>query len=901
MSEQKMNASLAVSTLEKAFIPAHYEDTLYAQWEENGVFKARPEEDGQAFSIMFPPPNVTGTLHLGHALNFTLQDILIRWQREKGNNVLWQPGTDHAGIATQMVVERALDKEGVSRTALGRPGFIDRVWEWKEEYGGTIIKQLRRLGASADWSRERFTMDEGLSRAVRKVFVQLHKEGLIYRDRRLVNWDPIFRSAISDLEVENKETKGSMWHIRYPLEDGRTITIATTRPETMLGDVAVAVNPEDDRYKDMVGLKVILPLTGRQIPIIADEHSDPEKGTGAVKITPAHDFNDFEVGKRHDLPAPTILDEAACIWLDEIQSELKDIAGLADVGFVKSLSGMHRDEARKTIVAELEKLEWLEKIEPHVLQVPTADRGGAIVEPRLTLQWYCDAPKLAQPAVDAVKAEKMVFEPRQWENTFFAWMRELQPWCISRQLWWGHRIPAWYGSDGNTYVAETEEEAQQQAGEGITLTQDEDVLDTWFSSALWPFTTLGWPDKTEALKRYYPTSTLVTGFDIIFFWVSRMMMMGLHFMGEVPFRKILIHGLVRDEKGQKMSKSRGNGIDPLDLISEFGADATRLAIASGAGLGRDIKLGRSRVEEHRAFVTKLWNASRFLQMNGVEPKEDFDPAQVKSTLARWIIEEARKAVAHLDSALQASRFDEYSRGCYHFVWNIFCDWFVEFSKPTFKTEGAEAEELKAAGAYVLGIILRMMHPVIPFVTATLWKKLGYTGAFERQSWPNVPQVNGAEAAADEVNWVIRLISEVRTVRAEMNVPPSRKAPLLLRDASPQTIKRAGQWQDAIGQMARASEISPLSAEAPKMAAQIVLDEATILLPLEGIIDLDVERARLQKEITRLETEIGKVEKKLGNENFVARAKPEVVQENRDRLSSFQEEHAKQKKALARLA
>ncbi|MCX5615757.1 valine--tRNA ligase [Bombella sp. TMW 2.2559] len=901
MSKQQTNISRTPSTLEKAFIPAHYEGQLYEQWEESGVFNADPQKKGTAYSIMFPPPNVTGTLHLGHALTFTLQDILIRWQREKGSNVLWQPGTDHAGIATQMVVERALDQEGIRRKELGRPGFINRVWEWKNKYGGTIIRQLRRLGASADWTRERFTMDEGLSRAVRKVFVQLYKEGLIYRDRRLVNWDPVFHSAISDLEVENKETRGSMWHIRYPLENGKTITIATTRPETMLGDVAVAVNPEDERYTSLIGQKVILPLTGRHIPIVADEHSDPVKGTGAVKITPAHDFNDFEVGKRHGLPAPTILDEGACIWLDEIRSDLKEHDGVSDITFVQSLEGLHRDEARTKIITRLEELGWLEKIEPHILQVPTAERGGAIVEPRLTLQWYCDAPALAKPAVDAVKNGKMIFEPRQWENTFFAWMRDLQPWCISRQLWWGHQIPAWYGSDGQTYVAETEEEAQKQAGPSITLIRDEDVLDTWFSSALWPFTTLGWPDKTDVLEFYYPTSTLVTGFDIIFFWVSRMMMMGIHFMGEVPFRKILIHGLVRDEKGQKMSKSRGNGIDPLDLISEYGADATRLAIAAGAGLGRDIKLGRNRVEEHRAFITKLWNASRFLQMNGVEPKSDFDPSSVQSTLARWILAEARKAVNQADAALESSRFDEYIRCCYSFVWNIFCDWFVEFSKPTFRAGGHEAEELKAAAAHVLGIILRMMHPAIPFVTDTLWQKLGYSGPFEINGWPDLPQMTDAEEASDEVTWIIRLISEVRTVRSEMNVPPSQKAPILLRDASSKTIARAKKWQAVIEQMARASEVTTLTSEPPKMAAQLVIDEATIFLPLESVIDLDAERNRLSKEIARLRSEIGKVEKKLSNKNFVARAKPEIVQENRDRLESFQQELTKQTVALGRIS
>ncbi len=887
--------------LEKSFVPADHENALYDAWEKSGAFRAHPDKPGEPFSIMFPPPNVTGTLHLGHSLNFVLQDMLIRWKRQEGFNVLWQPGTDHAGIATQMVVERALDKEGTSRTALGREGFLERVWDWKHEYGGTIVQQLRKLGASADWERERFTMDDGLSRAVRKVFVTLYKEGLIYRDRRLVNWDPKFRSAISDLEVENHETKGSMWYIRYPLDDGRTITVATTRPETMLGDVAVAVHPEDERYADMIGKSVTLPLTGRRIPVVADLHSDPEKGTGAVKITPAHDFNDFEVGKRHDLPAPTVLDETACLWIEEIRPELRDIEGLASVAFVETLNGLSREEGRKQVVAELERLEWLEKIEPHKLQVPHAERGGAIVEPRLTLQWYCDAKTLSGPAVEAVESGKITFEPRQWENTFHAWMRDIQPWCISRQLWWGHRIPAWYGTDGKVYVAENEQEAQAQAGEGITLSQDEDVLDTWFSSALWPFTTLGWPDKTEELARYYPTSVLVTGFDIIFFWVARMMMMGLHFMDDVPFRTVLIHGLVRDEKGQKMSKSKGNGLDPLDLVAEFGADATRLAICAGTGPGRDIKLGRKRVEEHRAFITKLWNAARFLEMNGAKPTEDFDPASVKTALGRWILTEANDAVAEAGRALSAYRFDEYANCCYRFVWSRFCDWFVEFSKPVFAAENEETLELRAVSAHVLGLILRLMQPVIPFVTATLWKELGYAGAFENSRWPERMNVDQADAARSELDWVIRLISDVRTVRSEMNIPPSQKAPLLLRDATAENLARAQTWAEAIGRMARVSEVGVVGDDAPRNAAQIVLDEATVFIPLEGLIDLDAERARLAKEAARIEGEILKVTRKLDNADFVARAKPEVVEENRERLASFQSDLARLKAALGRLA
>ncbi|MBS1050924.1 valine--tRNA ligase [Gluconobacter japonicus] len=886
--------------LEKSFVPAEHETSLYENWEKSGAFRADPNASGTPFSIMFPPPNVTGTLHLGHALTFTLQDILIRWKRQEGFNVLWQPGTDHAGIATQMVVERALDKEGISRTALGREGFLERVWDWKQQSGGEIVQQLRKLGASADWERERFTMDEGLSKAVRKVFVQLHQEGIIYRDRRLVNWDPNFRSAISDLEVENRETNGSMWYIRYPLEDGRTITVATTRPETMLADVAVAVHPEDERYADMIGKFVTLPLTGRRIPVVADLYSDPEKGTGAVKITPAHDFNDFEVGKRHDLPAPTMLDEAACIWLEEIRNELQDIEGLASVEFVNSLAGLSREEGRKRIVSELERLEWLEKIEPHKLQVPYAERGGAIVEPRLTLQWYCDAQKLSGPAVDAVESGKIVFEPRQWQNTFFAWMRDLQPWCISRQLWWGHRIPAWYAPDGSVFVAENEAEAQAQAGAGVVLTQDEDVLDTWFSSGLWPFTTLGWPDKTPELARYYPTSVLVTGFDIIFFWVARMMMMGLHFMDDVPFRTVLIHGLVRDEKGQKMSKSKGNGLDPLDLISEFGADATRLAICAGTGPGRDIKLGRKRVEEHRAFVTKLWNAARFLEMNGAVPVADFDPAKVQGSLGRWLLTEANAAIAEAQQALSAYRFDEYANACYRFVWSCFCDWFVEFSKPVFAAENDETTELRAVSAHVLGLILRLMQPVIPFVTATLWEQLGYIGDFTAIRWPEAMVVQEADEARTELDWVVRLIGEIRTVRSEMNIPPSQKAPLIFRDVSPENLARAKTWEEAIGRMARVSEVDVLTGDIPRNAAQIVLDEATIFIPLEGLIDLDAERARLAKEISKNEGEIVKVRRKLDNADFVARAKPEVVDENRQRLETFEHDLERLKAALARL-
>ncbi len=636
--------------LDKTFSPAEVEGRLYEGWEKSGSFACDPQSNAQPFTIMIPPPNVTGSLHIGHALTFTVQDTLIRWRRMQGRDTLWQPGTDHAGIATQMVVERLLDAEGIDRRNLGREKFVERVWQWKAESGGTITRQLRRLGASLDWPRERFTMDEGLSAAVREVFVTLHEQGLIYRDRRLVNWDPKLQTAISDLEVENREIKGHLWHLRYPVEGepGRCIVVATTRPETMLGDTAVAVHPMDDRYRALVGKYVILPLVGRRIPIVADDYSDPEKGTGAVKITPAHDFNDFEVGRRHGLPMPSVLDKVAKVTLAEIDGDLRAVDGIADPAFVRGLAGQDRADARKAIVAELERLGLVEKTEPHTHQVPHGDRGGVPVEPLLTTQWYCNAAVLAKPAIEAVESGRTVFVPKQWENTFFAWMRDIQPWCISRQLWWGHRIPAWYGPDGEVFVARDAAGAAAQAraryGRDVELTQDEDVLDTWFSSALWPFSTLGWPEKTPELARYYPGDVLVTGFDIIFFWVARMMMMGLHFMGDVPFRHVYIHGLVRDERGQKMSKSRGNIIDPLELIDSFGADALRFTICALTGPGRDVKLGAARVQDYRSFVTKLWNAARFCEMNGIAIDPSFDPAKARLPLNRWILDAANTAV-----------------------------------------------------------------------------------------------------------------------------------------------------------------------------------------------------------------------------------------------------------------
>ncbi len=892
-------------TLDKAFDPTATEPGLYEGWEREGAFACDPNSNAAPFTIMIPPPNVTGSLHMGHALTFTVQDTLIRYRRMMGRDALWQPGTDHAGIATQMVVERLLAAEKVDRRALGRDKFLERVWQWKAESGGTITKQLRRLGASLDWPRERFTMDDGLSTAVREVFVTLFRQKLIYRDRRLVNWDPKLQTAISDLEVENKEVRSSLWYLRYPIEGapGQFIVVATTRPETMLGDTAVAVHPEHPTMAGLIGKRAILPLVGRAIPIVADTYADPEKGTGAVKITPAHDFNDFEVGRRHDLPMPSVLDKTGHVTLAEIEESM---AG--DTAFVRSLDGMERFAARKAIVAELERLELVEKIEPHTHQVPHGDRGGVPIEPLLTTQWYCNAGELAKPAIAAVETGKTVFVPKQWENTFFAWMRDIQPWCISRQLWWGHRIPAWYGPDGEVFVAKDADEAAVLAlthyGRAETLVQDEDVLDTWFSSALWPFSTLGWPEKTAEVARYYPGDVLVTGFDIIFFWVARMMMMGIHFMGDVPFKTVYLHGLVRDERGQKMSKSKGNAMDPLELIDSYGADALRFAICALTGPGRDVKLGESRVKDFRSFVTKLWNAARFCEMNNVRIDPDFDPSRVRSPLCRWILDAANRAASDAAAALEDFRFDEYAQAGYRFVWNTYCDWFLEFAKPAF-AEGADpaaAAEVRATAAHVMGTILRILHPSMPFVTEELWHRFGYGAecTLIQEVWPVAVDVPGAADARAELDWVVRLIGLVRSVRTEMNVPPSALAPVLLKDASPESMARADRWLDAIRRMARASEVRALTGSMPADSAQAVLDEATVVLPLAGLIDLAAERKRLAGARDKALAEVQKVVQKLGNADFVARAKPEVVEENRERQVSFQAEAARLTEALARL-
>ena len=905
--------------LDKSYQPSAIEEPTYRLWEKAGAFAAgQPgRESARPFAIVIPPPNVTGSLHMGHALNNTLQDLLARFERMRGRDVLWQPGTDHAGIATQMVVERQLmERQEPNRRDLGREEFVRRVWQWKDESDGLIINQLKRLGASCDWSRERFTMDEGMSRAVRKVFIDLYRAGLIYKDKRLVNWDPKLLTAISDLEVEQVEVKGSLWHLRYPLEDrafdpddaSTYIVVATTRPETMLGDTAVAVHPDDERYKALVGKNVILPLVGRRIPIVADEYSDPQKGSGAVKITPAHDFNDFEVGKRHALPQVSILNPEAKLLLDGNPDFTQGVAPSPQLTLtIQELHGLDRFAARKAIVARLVEQGLVEKIEPCVHTVPHGDRSNVVIEPFLTDQWYVDAKTLAKPAIDAVKRGRTVFVPKNWENTYFHWMENIQPWCISRQLWWGHQIPAWYGPDGKVFVAEEEAQAaalaKEEYGRTVALIRDEDVLDTWFSSALWPFSTLGWPDETPEVKRYYPTDVLVTGFDIIFFWVARMMMMGLHVMEEVPFRDVYIHALVRDEKGQKMSKSKGNVIDPLELIDAYGADALRFTLSAMAAQGRDIKLSASRVEGYRNFATKLWNAARFADINACVPVKGFDPASAKQTINRWIAVENERALATVTEALEAYRFNEAAGAIYTFIWHKFCDWYLELIKPILSGSDQDAAaDTRAMTAWVLDRALKLLHPFMPFVTEELWAKLAPEGE-GRESllilapWPKQQGLENAEADA-EIGWLIRLISEVRSVRSEMNVPAGAKVPLVISGASDGTTARAKRHEETILRHARIDAMS--FDKVPAGAVQIVLDEATLALPLAGIIDVAAESKRLKREIDKVGSEIRQLDAKLANEKFVARAPEHVVEEQRERKADAEATAARLEQALKRL-
>ncbi len=886
--------------LEKTFDPKTVEPRLYAAWEDSGAFAPESvlarDPDAESFSIVIPPPNVTGSLHIGHALNNTLQDVLIRFQRMRGKAALWLPGTDHAGIATQMVVERQLAAAGnVGRREMGREAFVDKVWEWKAQSSGTIQNQLRRLGASCDWGRERFTLDAGLSAAVRRVFVRLHKEGLIYRDKRLVNWDPHFQTAISDLEVEQKEVDGAYWHFAYPLADGSgEIVVATTRPETMLGDTAVAVHPDDERYKDLVGKQVRLPIAGRLIPVVADEYADPEKGSGAVKITPAHDFNDFQVGKRHGLPAINILDD---------QARLNDAVP-------EGYRGLDRFEARKKVIAWFEENGLLREVEKTRHTVPHGDRSGVVIEPYLTDQWYVDAKTLAQPAIKAVEEGRTVFEPRNWEKTYFEWLRNIEPWCVSRQLWWGHRIPAWYGPDGHVFVEESEEEAQAAAqiryGEETILRQDDDVLDTWFSSGLWPFSTMGWPEDTADLAKFYPTHTLVTGFDIIFFWVARMMMMGLHFMGEVPFRRVFINALVRDATGAKMSKSKGNVMDPLELIDDLGCDAVRFTLTAMSGQARDIKLSKQRIEGYRNFGTKLWNAARFCQMNECVRVEDFDPANVTQTINKWIRGETAKTAAEVTRALEDCAFDDAAGALYRFIWNVFCDWYLELAKPILNGDDEAARaETRATAAWTLDVCLKLLHPVMPFITEELWDKTAEFGArrdgfLMTAAWPELPDSYIDATAEAEIGWLVDLVGEVRSIRAEMNVPPSARPPLSLSGAGEATRERLARHRDLIVSLGRLEGVREADAP-PAGAAPFVVGEATAALAIAQFIDLTAEKGRLAKEIAAASSDIDRTAKKLANADFIARAPEEVVEENRERLAEAQAAKAKLEAALARLA
>ncbi|MDE1151245.1 MAG: valine--tRNA ligase [Micavibrio sp.] len=886
--------------LDKTFESKDVEKKHYESWEKSGVFAADVNSNKAPYTIPMPPPNVTGSLHMGHALTMTLQDILTRFKRMEGKDVLWQPGTDHAGIATQMVVERLLEKEGKNRHDLGRDAFLKRVWEWKEESGNTITSQLRRLGATPDWERERFTMDEGLNKAVRKVFVQLHKEKLIYRDKRLVNWDPKLHTAVSDLEVEQIEIKGNLWYFRYPIQGDkeRFITIATTRPETMMGDTAIAVHPEDERYKDLVGKFAVLPIVGRVIPIVADDYADPTKGSGAVKITPAHDFNDFEVGKRHNLPIISVFDKDAKLN-DEAPEEYR---------------GLDRFVARKKILAEMEALELIEKIEPHVHAVPHDEKSKSVIlEPFLTDQWYCDAVTLAKPAIKAVEEGRTQFVPANWTKTYYEWMHNIQPWCISRQLWWGHQIPAWYAPDGTTFVAETEEEAYAEArakfGKDVTLTRDPDVLDTWFSSALWPFSTLGWPEQTAEVKRYYPSETLITGFDIIFFWVARMMMMGIHFMGDVPFRKVYIHALVRDEKGQKMSKTKGNVVDPLDVIDQFGADALRFTMAALAAQGRDVKWSNTRAEGYRNFATKLWNASRFCEMNGCTLKLDFNPGSVKQTVNQWIIGELAATSKKVADSLNAFRYNDAAMHLYHFTWGTFCDWYIEFTKPLITgTDEAVKLETQDTTGWVLDQLLVLLNPFMPYITEELHAHLlgkettDQADWLQNKSWPEFSSdvTSKSVKAQEEMNWVIRLITEIRSVRSDMGVPDGAKIKLLLKDANAVTVQRLQTHNNIIRTRARLETAETSEAAPPKGSVQAVIDEASIILPLGDVVDFAKEAARLSKQIDKVDQDIKKIDQKLGNEAFIAKAPQEVVDEQREARAEAENIKAKLSLALKQI-
>ena len=875
--------------LEKNYNPKDFEEKIYADWENSGDFKPDMRASSDAFSIVIPPPNVTGYLHMGHSLNNTLQDILVRYNRMLGKKVLWQPGTDHAGIATQMVVERNLAKEGISRHDLGREKFIETVWKWKEHSGGTITKQLRRLGASCDWSRERFTMDEGLSRAVRKIFVHLYKDGLIYKAKKLVNWDPKLGTAVSDLEVVQKETVGKMYYYKYPIEGekGEYIHIATTRPETMFGDTAVAVSKDNEKLKHLIGKNCIIPIIDKVIPIIADEHADPEKGTGAVKITPAHDFNDFEVGKRHNLPLVNVLNA------DATMNENTPYPGLTT------------QEARVKTIEKLTELGLMDKIEDHPMVIPYGDRSGVVIEPYMTDQWFVDAPVLAKEAIRVVEEGEMQFVPKSYEKTYFEWMRNIQPWCISRQLWWGHQMPIWYGPDETIFCEETEEEAQSAAdkhyGKHVELRRETDVLDTWFSSGLWAFSTLGWPDKTEYLETFYPTSVLITAFDIIFFWVARMMMMSMYMMKRVPFKKCYIHGLVRDEKGQKMSKSKGNTIDPLDTVEKYGADALRFFMAAMETQGRDINLSEARIAGYRNFATKLWNAARFGEMNDCFTKREFNPDNAKLAVNQWIIAKAREATKEVTDNLESYRFSDAANAVYQFVWGSFCDWYIEMIKPILYGDNeADKDETRAAFAWVLDRILIILHPFMPFITTELWNNTATRDTkLIHASWPKDENIDAK--AMERIDWTIDLISAVRSLRAEMNLPAGAKPSIYLKDANAQSIDNLQSFGKIICSLARLEKAEAFHGEVTPDMVQNVFKESTLLMPLKGVVDFASEKERLQKELAGLEKRLAGYANKLNNPGFVERAPAAVVEEEKRRQAEALESKSKVEAALARIA
>ncbi len=921
-----------MSELPKTFEPGPIEARWYARWEGEGLFRPARGE-AEPFTIVIPPPNVTGSLHIGHALDNTLQDILIRHARMQGKDALWVVGMDHAGIATQMVVERQMNARGEKRTDFTRDQFVDKVWDWKTESGGQITRQLRRLGASCDWSNERFTMDEGFSKAVLKVFVELYARKLLYRDKRLVNWDPGLKTAISDLEVETREVQGKFWHLSYPLADGSGfVSVATTRPETMLADMAVAVNPEDERYTALVGKQIRLPITGRLIPIIADEHADPELGSGAVKITPGHDFNDFEVGRRAGFEAGKMLN-----MLDADAKVIQTSDGLIP----QELLGLDRFDARKRVVELLEAAGLLERVEDRAIQTPYGDRSGAVIEPWLTDQWYVDAATLARKPIEAVRSGEIKIVPKTWEKTWFNWLENIQPWCVSRQLWWGHRIPAWYGPTAEKINAQREDldvtpvcfvgvdESDVRANalkyyrsngctiskieffepgkayptwgepmfcdpQTVYLYRDPDVLDTWFSSALWPFATLGWPEQTEELRRHYPNDVLVSGFDIIFFWDARMAMQGYEFMGERPWKTLYLHGLVRDAKGQKMSKSKGNTVDPLGLIDRYGADALRFTLAAMESQGRDIKLDEKRVEGYRNFATKLWNAARFCQANGIGASKTIEPPVATLPVNKWIIGETVRTVQALDIALAELRFDESANTIYQFTWATFCDWYLELIK------GQIEGETRAVAGWVLDQILVMLHPFMPFVTEELWGALGARADYPliTAKWPMADARALDPEAGPEIDWLIRLVSGIRTARAELNVPPGAKLPLHARGADEATTARLDRHRAALSRMARADLAE---GDAPEGgAAQIVVDAATFILPLEGVIDIAAEKARLAKAADAAEKERDALAKRLENPDFVARAKPEAVEKARADHAEKASDAEKYRAALARL-